>query len=549
MFFSGNKTGAYLRLSREDGDKMESDSIKNQRELIRDYISKHGGLTLVDEYADDGYTGTNYERPSFQRLMEDVKAGKINCIIVKDLSRLGRNYIETGRFLEKIFPFLGVRFISILDHYDSAAKENAADQIIVPFKNLINDAYCRDMSSKIRSQLDVKRKNGLFIGSFACYGYKKDPVDVNRLLVDPYAADIVRLIFRMKLEGCNSQRIAEKLNEMGVLPPAEYKRSKGLNYDCGYRTGNNPHWEVVSVNRVLTNEMYVGTMVQGLNSKINYKLKQSRPVPREDWIRVENTHEAIIDKESFLKVQRLLEFDTRTAPEKREVYLFSGLVVCGDCGQNMVRRKVRKGGKQYAYFHCSTYKHGDGCSSHLISVDSLETAVLDAIRAQIAMLVRADEILKRIERIPEEQTLVKTYTAQIAELDKAIEKYHDLKTKAYTDMLDELITKDEFKAINKSFSEKLEKAEAQKKSLLTTKYRLLKNKTHLKPWIEDFKKYQNIEKLERSVVVALIDKIVVYEKKRVEVHFNYEDEMQELFALSEIGSLDGVNKGCSVCGL
>ena len=538
MLFSGNNLGAYLRLSREDGDKLESDSIKNQRELIRDYLSKHSDLHLVDEYADDGYTGTNYERPAFQRLMADVKAGKINCIIVKDLSRLGRNYIETGRFLEKIFPFLGVRFISVLDHYDSAGADNEADKIIVPFKNLINDAYCRDISTKIRSQLDVKRKNGLFIGSFACYGYRKDPGDINHLVVDSYAADIVRMIFRMKLEGCNSQRIAEKLNDMGVLPPAEYKRSKGFKYDCGYRTGNHPHWEVVTVNRILTNEMYTGTMVQGLNSKINYKIKQSRPVPKEDWIRVENTHEAIVDKASFSEVQRLLEFDTRTAPKKREVYLFSGLVVCGDCGQNMVRRSVSRNKKKYTYLHCSTYKGGLGCSSHLIGTALLEEIVLEAIQTQIDLLLQAESILQKIERIPEEQTYIKTLTAQVTELDKAIERYQALKTQAYTDMLDELISKEELKAINQSFTEKLEQAKNQKMELLETKHRLLKNRTHLKPWLEDFKRYQNIEHLERNVVVTLIDRIIVYEKKRVVIRFHYEDEMQEMITLAGLNEMD-----------
>ena len=257
-----NKTAAYLRLSRDDEDKQESDSIRNQRDLIREYVSKNKGLHLVNEYVDDGYSGTSYDRPSFQRLLDDIKHGKVNTIIVKDLSRLGRNYIETGRYLERIFPFLGVRFISILDHYDSITENNAADQIIVPFKNLINDAYARDVSTKIRSQLDVKRKNGKFIGSFAGYGYQKDPKDANHLVIDTYAAEIVRLVFRMKLKGANSQRIAEKLNEMGVLPPAAYKRHHGLQYDCGFRSGADTMWEVVTVNRILTNEMYTGTMVR-----------------------------------------------------------------------------------------------------------------------------------------------------------------------------------------------------------------------------------------------------------------------------------------------
>ena len=170
---------------------------------------------------------------------------------------------KLGRYLEKIFPFLGVRFIAITDHYDSAAESDDADQIIVPFKNLINDAYCRDISIKIRSQLDVKRKNGQFIGSFAGYGYQKDPENKNHLIIDEYAAEIVRFIFNLKMGGYSSQRIATKLNEMGVLPPLEYKRSRGMKYNSGFRSGANPKWAVTTVNRILTNELYTGTMVTG----------------------------------------------------------------------------------------------------------------------------------------------------------------------------------------------------------------------------------------------------------------------------------------------
>lgn len=546
-FTNSYRAAGYLRLSREDGDKLESDSIKNQRELIKEFLSQHRELNFVDEYVDDGYSGTTYDRPAFQHLLEDVKAGMVNCIIVKDLSRLGRNYIETGRYLEKIFPFLGVRFIALLDHYDSASTENEADQIILPFKNLINDAYCRDISTKIRSQLDVKRRNGQFIGSFACYGYQKDANDVNRLVVDPYAADIVRMVFRMKLEGCNSQRIAETLNEMGVLPPAEYKRSKGMNYDCGFRTGNNPKWEVVSINRILTNEMYTGTMVQGINSKINYKIKQSRPVPKEEWIRVENTHEAIIEKAVFDDVQRLLGFDTRTAPKNREVYLFSGMIVCGDCGQSMVRRRVSRDGKQYNYYHCSTYKNGNGCSSHLINAEKLEQLVLESIQIQIGMLLQAESILKKFDRIPEEQTFIKTINQQLSKLEGAIERYRNLKAQAYIDMLDEVISKEEFKDINHRFSERLDAVQVQKNTLLENKHRLLKNQIILKPWMESFKKYRNIEKLERNIVVTLIDRIIIHSKDEISICFHYQDEMQEMFALAGLTDEKEKRREAAVC--
>lgn len=536
MHIFGNRTAAYLRLSRDDGDKQESDSIKNQRELIKEYISRNKEFHYIDEYVDDGYSGTSYERPAFMRLMEDVKAGKINCIIVKDLSRLGRNYIETGRYVERIFPFLGVRFVSLLDHYDSAKESNAADQIIVPFKNLINDAYARDISAKIRSQLDVKRKNGKFIGSFACYGYKKDPKDVNHLVIDPYAAEIVRTIFRMKLEGSNSQRIAEQLNEMGVLPPAEYKRHNGMAYDCGFRSGEDTKWEVVTVNRVLMNEMYTGTMIQGLRSKISYKMKQSNPVNKENWIRVNGTHEAIIEKSIFDEVQRLLSFDTRTAPDMQEVYLFSGMIVCGDCGQNMVRRRVRR---KYTYFHCSTNKNKNGCSTHQIRTDHLEQLVLESVQTQIALILKAEEVLKKIDRIPEEQVYIRTINAQIEALDKEIERYRNLKTQVYIDMLDETITKDEYKEFNRRFTDGMEKASKQKEEQLETKYRLLKNTAHKKPWIEIFRQYRNIEKLERNIVVALIDRIVVYSKDRISIVFHFQDEIQEMLRLADFSGEEG----------
>ena len=524
----------YMRLSREDGDKAESDSIKNQRELIKEYLSKHPELKLVDQYMDDGYTGTNFDRPAFKRMMDDVKNGKVNCIIVKDLSRLGRNYIETGRYLEKLFPFMGVRFISILDHYDSQQETSDADQIIMPFKNLINDSYCRDISTKIRSQLDVKRRNGKFIGSFTTYGYMKDPEDVNHLIIDPHPADVVRQIFNLKMEGYNSQKIADTLNELGVLPPAEYKRSQGMYYDCGFCTGDNSKWAVVTVNRILTNEMYTGTMVQGLHKKINYRVKQSRAVPKDEWIRVEGTHDAIVSRKVFDEVQRIMLMDTRTSPDQDAVYLFSGLIECGNCGQNMVRRRTTRKGNTYNYFHCSTYKAGGGCSSHLINADKLEEIVLEAICNQIDLVLRAEKILSQIEKIPENQNAVRVVDGQIKSMETEIERYRELKTKVYVDMLDELISKEEFKDINRRFSAKLDDFTLQKKDLLERRQRLLANKTHLRPWIEELKQYQSIETLDRKIVVSLVERIIVYSKSSVEVRFKYEDEMAEMLSLAEI---------------
>lgn len=305
------RAAAYLRLSIEDGDKAESNSIGNQRELIRDFAAERPGLHLVEEYADDGYTGTNFERPGFKRMMEDIKSGKINCIIVKDLSRLGRNYIEMGKYLEQIFPMMGIRFIAINDNYDNANSESSdSDSIVVPFKNLLNDSYCRDISIKVRSQLDMKRRKGEFIGGYAIYGYCKDERNKNRLVVDEYAADIVRSIYRRKLEGMSAQAIAEQLNSENVLAPSEYKRLCGLNYHSGFKAGTHAKWQAIQVLRILKNEIYTGTMVQGRRQKINYKIKKIRDVEESGWIRVPNMHEAIIPQKLFDTVQEVLKLDT-----------------------------------------------------------------------------------------------------------------------------------------------------------------------------------------------------------------------------------------------
>ena len=286
--------GAYTRLSRDDGDKAESESIGSQKEIIRDFIQNKKDMAIIKEYVDDGYSGVSFERPGFKQMMKDVKAKKIDCIICKDLSRFARNYIDSGRYLEKIFPFMGVRFIAINDNYDSAGEKSQSDSLIIPFKNLINDAYCKDISMKIRSQLDIKRKMGDFIGAFAVYGYRKDPENKNKLLVDEQAAQVVELIFHLRLQGMSNSGIAEKLNDMGVLSPMEYKRSNGMRYESGFRANERALWTPVAVLRILTNEVYLGTLIQHKKGTPNYKVKKEIQYNREDWIVIEENHEAIV---------------------------------------------------------------------------------------------------------------------------------------------------------------------------------------------------------------------------------------------------------------
>lgn len=262
----------YLRLSRDDGDKEESNSITGQRELLRDFLANHSDIREYTIRVDDGWSGSTFERPGFQKMMEDVKAGRTNCIVVKDLSRFGRNYLDAGEYIEKIFPFLGVRFIAVNDNYDSLGGKKSSDDLIIPFKNLINEAYCRDISVKIRTQLEIKRKKGQYLGSFATYGYLKDEQDKNKLVVDEFAADIVRDMFQWKLEGVSPQDIANTLNRLGVLSPMEYKRSLGMKFTTPFKTNPKAVWSAATVIRILKNPVYTGVLIQGKATTPSYKV-------------------------------------------------------------------------------------------------------------------------------------------------------------------------------------------------------------------------------------------------------------------------------------
>lgn len=327
---------AYYRLSRYDGMKHESNSIANQRKLVRAYLQKHPNIHLVEEAQDDGYTGTNYDRPGFKRVLEAIQSKRVNCVIVKDLSRLGREYIETGKYLEMIFPSFGVRFIAINDDVDSE-NSRAGDDIIIPVKNIMNEAYCRELSQKLRKQFRIQRSNGEFLGAFANYGYCKSPDDKHKLVVDDYAAEVVRGIFSLKFQGYSQQAIADFLNKEQVLSPADYKKSLGLNYKTGFKTEAVSKWSAVTVTRILTNPIYIGTLVQGKRGTPNYKIKKLRMRDEKDWVVVENNHEPIIDLLTFNIVQQMLKRDTRTSPKKDIVYPLSGMVFCADCKASMAQ--------------------------------------------------------------------------------------------------------------------------------------------------------------------------------------------------------------------
>ena len=527
------KAAIYVRLSKEDGDvsdasKAESNSISNQKELIKDFLKDKQDIVIVSERVDDGYSGVNFERPAFQLMLEDIKQGKVDCVVVKDLSRFGRNYIESGRYIEKIFPMLGVRFIAINDNYDSLTGKSQTDEIVIPFKNLINDAYCRDISIKIRSHLDVKRRKGEFIGSFTIYGYAKDEHDHNKIVIDEYAAGVVRDIYQWKISGMSQQRIADKLNDMGVLSPAEYKKSCGIKYSANLQTKKQAIWSAVAITRILTNESYTGTLIQGKVTTPNYKVKKTVIKDEEDWAVIPNAFEAIITKEQFDMVQEILKKDTRVAPDKKSVYLFSGIAVCGDCGRQMSRKVSTVSGKKYVYYMCSANKKEGVCSSHRIREDELEKAVVTYLNSYIDELENIQHFLEFIDKLPYQEVNVKRLNMRIVQLEEDAQKYEKLKVSVYEDLKDELISKEEYISMKQEF-EKRRRAALDSIAQIKIEIETLasRNGKHHE-WIESFLANKGIEKLERNVVVELIDYIKIYEDKRIEIVFRYADNYKEI---------------------
>lgn len=513
----------YLRLSRDDGDKEESNSITGQRELLRDYISQRPELREFAVRVDDGFSGSTFERPSFQKMIEDVKAGRTDCIIVKDLSRFGRNYLDAGEYIEKIFPFLGVRFIAVNDNYDSLGDKKASDDLIIPFKNLINEAYCRDISVKIRSQLEIKRKNGQFLGSFAAFGYLKDEQNKNKLVVDQYAADIVRDIFKWKLEGVSPQDIADALNKLGVLSPMEYKRSLGMKFTTSFKTNSKALWSAGTVIRVLKNPIYTGVLVQGKETTPSYKVHKRITKDESDWSVIEDSHEAIISKIDFDSVQKVLKCDTRRSPGSKAVGLFSGMIFCGDCGASMVRKTVPAGEKKYVYYVCSVHKQDKSCSPHRIRDNALEEIVLDSLKQHISEVVDMSELLTITDTAPLRTAQAQKVQRQLDKKHEEYEKLQKLLMSLYENLADGIIDREEYTRLKASFAARADEAEKQMDALREQLEDIHNHGTE-NAWMNEFIKRQGLTALDRAVVVALIDKILIHSNDVVEIIYRWQDE-------------------------
>ena len=515
------KAGLYLRLSKEDDvSKDESDSISSQRELLLSFIKKDPKIDIYNIYVDDGYSGTTFDRPNFQRMWEDIKNGRINCVVVKDLSRFGRNTIETSNYIEVIFPMLKVRFISLTDQIDSYLNPQSINGLLVPFKNIMNDEYARDISVKVKSAQNTYRNKGLFIGSFPSYGYIKDPNDKHKLIIDEEASAVVKQIFQMYLSGMGFLTIAKKLTNDRVKSPFEYKVQKGYNYKTPVAKNKYHIWRDTTIQRILTNQMYVGDMVQGTRSVINYRNHKIKPKSKEEWVIVRNTHEAIISREVFDKVQNMLQSNKKDYIKPFRTYVLGGLVKCGDCGAVLETALCSsKNLKNKYYFRCPTYMLSKGliCSKHTIRNDYLEATVFQIIKKYIELSVDIESILKKIKL----NTIQKECQNQNAKLDFEIKKLKDKMSLLYIKFKNNELSENDYIIQKESVLEEIRKIENQIISLSSS---IKNDKFPHTNFINSLAKYKGMNGLTKEMANELIKEILIFNKNEVEIKLNFDDE-------------------------
>lgn len=529
------KVAIYLRLSKEDGDlsrssgdKSESNSISNQRQLIYHFLKNHPELELYDEYKDDGVSGSTFDRADFQRMMDDIEAGKVNCVIVKDQSRFGRDYIEVGKYKEKIFPQMGVRFITINEGYDSYSA-TSSDDLAFTINSFVYDFYIRDISTKIRTNLATKMRNGEYTANFAVFGYAKDPNNKNKLIIDPYAAEVVRDIYNWKIEGLSPNNIACKLNALGIPSPSEYKKLSGTNYKSGFQSEKKAPWNHVSVRRILKNETYTGVTIQGKTTSPNYKTKKRVRKDESEWFRVEGTHEAIIPVRIFKLVQELLKEDTHSFDADGTAPVYGGRIFCGDCGAPAVRKTHRVSDRRYVYYSCGAHKLDKSvCSKHTIREDILDKVVYETVRQQIALLLDVDKALQKYEALAWEKSKIRKLDDSIAIQNEIVQKNSMLRLGIYEDLKAGLLDKSEYDSLKAELSERIEDATAAIEYLSSEKRELLDGVTSQQAWIEQFREYENISELSRKMIIHLVERINVFEDATIEIVFRHQDQIKEI---------------------
>lgn len=513
--------GIYIRLSQEDKDKKyesDSESVINQKELLRSFV-KNNSFNLVKEYVDDGYSGTDFERPGFQKMLEDINNKKINCVIVKDLSRLGRDHVMTGYYIETFFPENNIRFISILESYDSF--KNQASNDSSTFIIACNDYYSKQNSVKIRNVLNEKRKNGKFVGSLPCFGYMRDILDKGHLVPNPETAPIVKNIFKWRADGIGPTEIANRLNKENIVTPSGYKKT---NYSS--RLIDRDNWNISTVKKILCNRIYTGDLVQHTQTKVNYKSKKKITLDEKLWIIVENTHEALVDKETFEYVNNLRKRNTRNYEVKtnREKRLLEGKLFCKECKNRLTVLYRKK--QNYWSVNCNRYSRDPvrgRCYSHFYPYNYLEDQVLEQINKSISKLIKEldikelnDEVVKNIHK---ETTNIDKI---VKELQIEKEKINSRLKTLYNDRCDGVISADTYKELAGESEQKLKQINENIENQNIKKYKI-KNKVNTLPdYTKKIKKLLDLSKPKKGLIDTLVDKIVIDKDRNITIYFKYD---------------------------
>ncbi len=515
------KIACYIRLSREDGDCIESDSIINQRKLLSDFADENFSHNSYEFYVDENVTGTRFDREQFNRMLKDIEDNKINCIIVKDLSRFGRNYIDAGILLEDFFPRHNVRFISVLDGLDTLTDADETTSLMVRIKNLMHDNNSREISRKVRASHDMMRRQGMHI-THAIYGYKKDPNNKYKLVADEKVAHIVRQIFSWYLDGIGVIRIAQKLNDMNIACCSEYRLTGQIN-----STDEAKMWRPTTIRKMLCNYTYAGCVHQGMRTTRNYKDRRIIYLDIDKHIIVENMHEPIIDRKSFDAVQRMLRSHAkaRTASHRDHVYLFSGLLRCGNCGSGLLRCPTHIKGRDYVYYRCRKYEHGHkGCDCPaVIRHEQLHEAVMQAVFSHID---DCRNIRSRLQSLRSNTVDLLNLEDRLKEAQTYLSRQSELKCSAYEDWKLGVISKDDYLTIKLEIDSRMQKKRIEIDQI-QSRINFLNGLNKL-GWLDSIAQYDPIDGLTREAALTLIRLVRIGREQSVSVEFNHASEIENI---------------------
>lgn len=508
--------GIYERLSRDDGDNEISESIINQRNFIIDFIKKHDELIFVKEYIDDGYSGSNFNRPAWKRLLSDIKTKKINTVITKDLSRMGRDYIAMGNYIEREFPEKNVRYIAINDDIDTIYETPGLDYL--QFKLMFNDFFLKDTSKKIRKIMKSKKELGEYTGWKGIYGYKRNPFDKHKLVVDESVREVVLRMFHLFKQGYGTKTIADIFTSEGIPNPSTHA---GL--IRGKKTETSSHWCSRTIDELLINPTYLGHLVQGRRKKVNYKSKKEIRVPKEDWIVVENTHEAIIDVDTFNIVQDLMGRN-KNKPKGKNNYLLKGLIYCQECGHSIGVN--RSSDKKRRYCVCNYYTSHSKyhvCTPHSMNYDKLEVEVLDNIRNILNSYIDISSFEMKLEEAKKQNDNKDKLQREIKTIENKIGKINDNKDKLYLDKIDEIISLEQYNRLSKKLNEEMEQLNIEKQAKIKklNKYKSFKKKRNQEYTFKKINEFLALENPSTELLISLIDKIEISENKTVQIKYKF----------------------------